>query len=84
MCVPQRPNGEACHTNGECQSQGCNGRNADAGTPGTCGLKGGADTTCFVTNGCSYGGGSGGSGGLLGLLAVMGVALLNRRRSGRR
>jgi hypothetical protein len=74
MCVPQRPNGEACHTNSECQSQGCNGRNADAGTPGTCGLKGGADTTCFVTNGCSYGSRPGG--GELPLVVLFALAVV--------
>ena len=59
--MPKRSNGEACNLNADCQLQGCNGRNADAGTPGTCGLKGGEQTRCFVTNGCSYGGRPGGS-----------------------
>lgn len=80
LCVPQRPNGEACQTNAECQSQGCNGRNPDAGSPGTCGVKGGEQTTCFVTTGCSFGRGPGTSGGALLLLAVIGAALARRRR----
>jgi len=74
LCVPARANGEACFTNAECQSQGCNGRNPDTNTPGTCGLKGGEQTTCFVTNGCSYGGGR--EGGALPLLLLFGVAVV--------
>jgi hypothetical protein len=74
LCVPARPNGETCQTNVECQSQGCNGRNPDAGTPGTCGLKGGADTTCFVTTGCSFGGRSDGGALPLVLLFVLTVS----------
>ena len=80
LCVPQRSNGEPCHTNGECQSRGCNGRNPDAGTPGTCGLKGGEQTQCFVTNGCSFGGRAAASGpvALGGLLALL-LAMRRRR-----
>ena len=78
LCVPQRPNGEACQTNGECQSQGCNGRIPDAGTPGTCGLKGGEQTQCFVTTGCAFGGG-GPTSGLALLVAVLAVVAVRRR-----
>src|SRR5204862_6858114 len=42
-CARDRADGATCNLHGECQSKGCNGRNPDAGTPGTCGLKGGED-----------------------------------------
>ena len=80
LCVPRRANGEACQLNADCQSQGCNGRNPDAGTPGTCGLKGGEQTRCFVTNGCSYGGGQRSIPGAFLLLALTGITLVVRRR----
>jgi hypothetical protein len=78
-CQRPRADGEACHLHAECQSAGCNGRNPDAGTPGTCGLKGGEQTTCFVTTGCSFGGS--GRPGLAGLLLVALVLAARRRRA---
>jgi hypothetical protein len=87
ICKPRKPNGESCNLHGECQSEGCNGRNPDAGTAGTCGLKGGEQTRCFVTSGCAFAGGQprggGGALGALGLLAL-GTLLYRARRSPRR
>lgn len=78
-CRARRSNGESCHTHGECASQGCNGRNPDAGTPGSCGLKGGA-SPCFVTTGCSYGGAPAGGGGLALALGLLALGWARRRR----
>lgn len=55
-CQRQKPQGNACSTNAECAQGGCNGRDLDAGTPGTCGLKGGPDSACFLPTGCSSAG----------------------------
>ena len=79
-CQRPRPDGARCNLHGECQSAGCNGRNADAGTPGTCGLKGGEQTSCFVTTGCSFGG-RGGGGGVAVLLLGLVLVRIARRRS---
>lgn len=70
-CIKPRADGTSCNGNFECSTGGCNDKNPDGGV-GTCGLKGGAGTTCFVTQGCSVGGP-----GMLGLLALV----LLRRRS---
>lgn len=81
ICRPRLASGETCHTHASCQSQGCNGRNPDAGTPGSCGMKGGEGTRCFVTTGCSYGGAaSGGVGPVLLGLVGLGWAFGRRRR----
>jgi hypothetical protein len=86
LCDPDRANGTMCQLNNECQSGGCNGRMPDGGAPGTCGLKGGENTRCFVTTGCAYGGDGPQSPGVLvivALLGLMGTMLLGRGR-GRR
>ncbi len=76
-CAKPKADGTTCSVNFECATGGCNGRNPDAGTPGTCGLKGGPGSTCFVTSGCSSTGG--GSGGLVTLgLALLGLFALGR------
>jgi len=54
-CRKTLADGTACAGNFECTTGGCNGR--DAGVAGTCGLKGGAGTTCYATTGCSSAGG---------------------------
>jgi hypothetical protein len=79
-CVSNFADGTTCNLNSDCASQGCNGRNPDAGTPGTCGLKGGENTTCFVTTGCAMGGRAPGAGGGGGALVALGLALWARRR----
>jgi len=53
LCKPKKADGEACNLNLECATGGCNGKDADAGTAGTCGKKGGEASTCFLTEGCS-------------------------------
>ena len=79
LCKRRQADGQSCNLHGECQSQGCNGRDADAGVPGTCGPKGGDQTRCFVTNGCDFGGNRPrGPGALVALVLVM--ALLGRLR----
>lgn len=75
-CVVVKEDGATCNLNGECATGGCNGRNPDAGTPGTCGLKGGATSTCFIAPGCTVGGPEVAAAGLLGILP----ALLARKR----
>src|SRR5262249_45532196 len=59
-CQNLKADGQACASNGECSTGGCNGRNPDGGMPnmGTCGEKGGPGTTCYATNGCSMAGGA--------------------------
>jgi hypothetical protein len=71
-CQKTKDDGATCNLNLECTTGGCNGRNPDAGTPGTCGLKGGTGTTCYATTGCSV------AGGAPALLAL--VVFLRRRR----
>jgi MYXO-CTERM domain-containing protein len=78
-CKPRKSAGASCNLNGECQSEGCNGRNPDAGTAGTCGAKGGEQTRCFVTSGCSYGGSTSAGAGAL-LLALLALVAVRRRR----
>ena len=82
VCRPKRAAGETCTTNAECQSAGCNKPDTNAGTTGTCGARGGEQTRCFVTTGCSFGGSSGSSGELggLGVLALVGLMWWTRRR----
>jgi len=91
VCRPAQADGATCYLHAECSSAGCNGRNADAGTSGTCGLKGGEGNRCFVTVGCSLSGrAAAGSGGaaILALLLALGGAWLRispgRRRAFRR
>jgi hypothetical protein len=79
-CEAKRPAGATCNLHGECASGGCNGRNPDAGTAGTCGLKGGENTRCFVTTGCAYGAGRPGAAGALALVLLAGAAAACRRR----
>lgn len=77
VCRPKRAAGEACSTNAECQSAGCNKPSADAA--GTCGPRGGAQGRCFVTTGCSFGGaGTPGGAGLVALLGVLALGLAVR------
>jgi len=71
-CQPLKGDGTTCNANYECATGGCNGKNPDAGTPGTCGLKGGPNTTCYATVGCSS---SGGVVGPLTLLAVLFIVI---------
>ncbi len=71
-CIAKRADGAACSTNAECATGGCNDKNPDGGV-GTCGLKGGAGTTCFVTQGCSAAG--------PGAFLLLGLAFLLRRRT---
>ena len=52
-CQQLKADGTNCNANFECKTGGCNGKDPDAGTPGTCGLKGGEGTTCYATTGCS-------------------------------
>ena len=82
VCRTKRAAGETCTTNAECQSGGCNKPDTNAGTPGTCGPRGGEQTRCFVTAGCSFGGSSGSLGGL-GLLALFGLLWWGRPRKAR-
>jgi hypothetical protein len=51
-CTSLKADGASCSGNFECSTGGCNDKNPDGGV-GTCGVKGGSGTTCFVTNGCS-------------------------------
>jgi hypothetical protein len=86
-CAPAKPDTETCNLHSECQSGGCNGRNADAGTPGTCGPRGGENTRCYVTIGCAYAAGRpGGSGGAAapGILALLTALTCAARRRVRR
>jgi hypothetical protein len=76
ICRQVKVDGEVCNLNVECQSAGCNGRNPDAGTPGTCGDKGGPATSCYVTTGCAYGVRASASPGTL-VLALSALALLS-------
>jgi len=69
-CTARKADGQSCGANFECSTGGCNDKN-DGGV-GTCGLKGGAGSTCFIAPGCSATGP-----GTIGLLAL---ALLFRRR----
>jgi MYXO-CTERM domain-containing protein len=82
ICRQRLPSGQSCNSHGECQSQGCNGLDADAGTRGTCGPKGGEQTRCFVTTGCSFAGGGSPAGSAPLVLVALGalVAALRRRR----
>lgn len=52
-CVTAKADGDECTSNGQCNSGGCNGYDQEAGTDGTCGPKGGAGTTCYLTKGCA-------------------------------
>ena len=70
-CVKLKADGVPCTTNLECATGGCNDKNPDGGV-GTCGVRGGAGTTCFVTQGCSVTG--------PGFFTGLGLALLALRR----
>ena len=74
-CVRLKTDGVSCGNNFECETGGCNGK--DAGTPGSCGVKGGAGTTCFIAPGCSVTG----PGTAIAALLVMLVLVASRRRS---
>jgi hypothetical protein len=78
-CKPLRADGTACNANYECATGGCNGK--DAGTPGTCGLKGGPGTTCYATSGCSASGAS--PLAVLGLVALVLLVALTRQAARR-
>jgi MYXO-CTERM domain-containing protein len=80
ICRPRLPDGQTCNSHGACQSQGCNGLDADAGTAGTCGPKGGEQTRCFVTTGCAFGGGDPAGSAPLVLVALGAVVAALRRR----
>ena len=84
-CEANKAEGDSCNANFQCASGGCNGYDADAGTPGTCGPRGGTATTCFLTTGCSAAPGapSGDLGAVtaFGLLAAIALALSRRRRA---
>lgn len=54
-CTSLKADGAACTANFECSTGGCNDKNPDGGV-GTCGVRGGSGTTCFVTQGCSAAG----------------------------
>jgi hypothetical protein len=80
-CKRTKPDGETCGLHNECQSAGCNGRNPDAGTAGTCGPKGGEATTCYVTTGCAYAPRPARPAGVLAaVLSMMAALVLARRR----
>jgi MYXO-CTERM domain-containing protein len=83
VCRRKKTDGETCNANAECQSAGCNGRNSDTNTPGTCGPKGGATSTCYVTTGCAYGG-AGGPGSAAWVVLGLALLALRRRREARR
>ncbi|MDP1828212.1 MAG: MYXO-CTERM sorting domain-containing protein [Archangium sp.] len=70
-CAKPKADGAACNGNFECATGGCNNKGADGGT-GTCGLRGGSGTTCFVTQGCSATG--------PGIFALLALVLLARKR----
>ncbi len=72
-CVRTKPDGEPCNTNRECATGGCNGRDPDAGVPGTCGPKGGEGTACYATTGCSST--SGGAAPLAFAVVLLGLGL---------
>jgi hypothetical protein len=73
-CAATKTDGASCNANYECSTGGCNGR--DAGVSGTCGLKGGAGTTCYATQGCSATGAA-----PLGLVVLAVFARARARRS---
>jgi hypothetical protein len=70
-CVKPKADGAECRANFECATGGCNDKNPDGGV-GTCGLKGGAGSTCFIAPGCSATG--------PGVFALLALALFLRRR----
>jgi hypothetical protein len=84
ICRSKLADGAACRLHAECRSEGCNGRDAEAGTPGTCGLRGGEQTRCFVTTGCAFGGPARGGAGTWILMALVGLTAGLRRARGRR
>lgn len=73
-CVKPKADGAACSANFECSTGGCNDKNPDGGV-GSCGLKGGTGSTCFIAPGCSATG--------PGVFALLALALLFRRRATR-
>jgi MYXO-CTERM domain-containing protein len=81
ICQRPKPDGETCGLHSECQSAGCNGRNPDAGTPGTCGPKGGEGTTCYVTTGCTYAQGGTRPSGALAMVVMLAALVIRRRRT---
>jgi uncharacterized protein (TIGR03382 family) len=74
-CAATKADGQSCSLNLECTTGGCNGKNPDAGTPGTCGLKGGNGTTCHATQGCS----AAGAGPPSALILLLAIAAGRRR-----
>jgi hypothetical protein len=76
ICAGKKADGASCSSNFECSTGGCNDKNPDGGV-GTCGVRGGSGTTCFVTQGCS----AAGSGALI--LMLLTIFLIRPARPAR-